>query len=180
MFHPNLSVEMASIGIKETYYVFTLQAKSNESLAKGMGQRRWESNSINLRHWKLGNKTASVCVPDLDLMRPMCKEFLIRWVLRWGMQVTYGMLANMHLIVKADRMKLGSVMIPWIRRWRHDDLGSLVIKEFEAWAGKHQVPEVDISICWSWSLNNTCIQNLWDPANAKLAVTLSHHMRWHI
>jgi len=31
---------MASIGIKETYYVFTLQAKSNESLAKGMGQRR--------------------------------------------------------------------------------------------------------------------------------------------
>jgi len=40
-----------------------------------------------------------------------------------------GIPANTHLIVKADRMKLGSVVIPWIGRKRHDDLRSLVIKE---------------------------------------------------
>ena len=32
----NLSMQMASIGIKETYCIFMLEPKSNESLAKGM------------------------------------------------------------------------------------------------------------------------------------------------
>ena len=38
-FTQNLSVEMAGT-VKETYYVLTLEAQSNESLAKGMGQSK--------------------------------------------------------------------------------------------------------------------------------------------
>jgi len=83
------------------FYIWT---NSNESVGKGMV--RWEGSSIHSGRWKFGNESASSRAPECE---------------------TCGVAANMRLIVKKDRIKLGSLVIPFSGgRVRHDDDGQAI------------------------------------------------------
>jgi len=95
----NSIVRVAGIDIKEAYCLGVSMPNSDESVS------RWKSNCIHA--WKFANDLTSSRVPDSGvrvLVRPICEESPVGWVL-WP--------NNIRLIVKVDRIKLNSVVIPW-------------------------------------------------------------------
>jgi len=109
---PKISIQIASVDVKETCCVCAIAMNSDESVAKGLVvQGRWEGHWCHVvgYGYRLATELTHLCVPYSDVLvlaRTTCEESPIRWV--------HKTFIEMLLIGKVGRIKLGSVVIPGI------------------------------------------------------------------